>query len=145
MTKYVGEQVEKTGPSAAPTTTSPQILFFLWPLPRSLLELIVAFERPGILSHTFGKSKVIPKNTKIPPERYVQKLCGIEIKAVDAFNKNVKRIIDAPSEATTIYGVALLRPDADDPITTGNSGRIHGAKTVSTPAINAIAKKVILT
>ena len=69
----------------------------------------------------------------------------MEIKAVEAFNKNVKRIIDAPSEATTIYGVALLRPDADDPITTGNRGRMHGASTVSTPAIKAIAKKVIFT
>ena len=64
--------------------------------------------------------------------------------AVDTLSRNVKRIIEAPSEATTIYGVALLRPDAEDPITTGNSGRMHGAKTVSTPAINAIARNVIL-
>jgi hypothetical protein len=98
-----------------------------------------------MLSQIFGRSNVRPKNTKIPPERYIQKLCGIEIKAVDAFSRNVKRIIDAPSEATTIYGVALLRPDADDPITTGNSGSMHGASTVRTPAIKAIARKVIFT
>ena len=63
--------------------------------------------------------------------------------AVDTFSRNVKRIIDTPSEATTIYGVALLRPEADDPITTGSNGRMQGAKTVSTPAKNAIAKNVI--
>jgi hypothetical protein len=79
------------------------------------------------------------------PERYFQKSGGTEMKAVEALSKNVKRIIEMPSEATTIYGVALLRPEADDPITTGKSGRMHGANTVSTPAINAIARKVIIT
>ena len=53
-------------------------------------------------------------------------------------------MIESAKDDTTIYGVALLLPEADDPMTTGNSGRMHGAKTVSTPAINAIARKVIL-
>jgi hypothetical protein len=58
------------------------------------------------------------------------------MKAVEAFRRYVKRIIDIANEPTTIYGVALLLPDAVDPITTGNSGSMHGAKTVSTPATN---------
>lgn len=144
ITKYVGEQVENTGPSAAPTITSPQAFFFLCPLPSSLFERIVSLAKPGTFSQVCGKNKVSPKSKRIPPERNVQNVCGMEIKAVEAFSRNVKRIIDAPSEATTIYGVALLRPDADEPITTGNSGRMHGANTVRTPAINAIAKKVML-
>jgi len=52
-------------------------------------------------------------------------------------------MIEIPNDATTIYGVALLRPDADEPITTGNSGRIHGAKTVKIPAMNEMSKRVI--
>ena len=66
------------------------------------------------------------------------------MKAVEILSRKVKTIIDTAKDATTIYGVALLRPYADDPITTGRSGRIHGASTVRTPAINAIAKKVML-
>ena len=97
-----------------------------------------------MLSQIPGNKSVIPKKAKIPPERYVQNACGIVMNAVETFSTNVKRMIDNPSEATTIYGVALLRPVADEPITTGSKGRIHGAKTVSTPAINAIAKNVIL-
>jgi hypothetical protein len=64
--------------------------------------------------------------------------------AVDILSKKVKTIIESAKDDTTMYGVALLLPDADDPMTTGNSGRMHGAKTVSTPAIKAIARKVIL-
>ncbi len=66
------------------------------------------------------------------------------MKAVEAFRRNVKIIIDTAKDATTIYGVALLRPEAEEPITTGSNGKMHGAKTVRTPAINAIAKKVML-
>ena len=108
------------------------------------MERTVSFDSPGILSQTLGKSNVTPKKTRMVPERYVQNACGTDMKAVEAFRRNVKTIIDTARDATTIYGVALLLPDADDPITTGSKGRIHGAKTVRTPAINAIARKVIL-
>ena len=80
----------------------------------------------------------------MPPDRYVQKACGTVINAVEALSRNVKMIIDTAKDATTIYGVALLLPDADDPMTTGSNGRIHGASTVRTPAINAIARNVML-
>lgn len=74
---------------------------------------------------------------------YVQKTWGISMKRVEALSKYVKRIIETPSDATTIYGVALLLPEADEPITTGNNGRIQGANTVSTPAINEMTRKVM--
>ena len=51
---------------------------------------------------------------------------------------------EAESEATTTYGVALLLPEAETPITTGSSGKIHGASTVSTPAAKDIRRNVIL-
>lgn len=66
------------------------------------------------------------------------------INAVEALRMYVNRIMEIPSDATTMYGVALLLPDADDPITTGKSGRMHGANTVSTPAINEIARNVMM-
>jgi hypothetical protein len=91
-----------------------------------------------------GNRRINPKPTRIPPERYVQKLDGIVIKAVLTLRRNVKIIIDAPKLAITIYGVALLRPVAPAPITTGNNGKMHGAKTVSIPAKNEITKNVIL-
>jgi hypothetical protein len=64
--------------------------------------------------------------------------------AVDILSKKVKTIIEIAKDDTTMYGVALLLPEADDPMTTGRSGKIHGANTVSTPAINAIARNVML-
>lgn len=65
------------------------------------------------------------------------------MKSDDTFNKKVKRMMDTPSEATIMYGVALLRPEADEPTTTGSNGKMHGAKTVSTPAMNEISRNVI--
>ena len=64
--------------------------------------------------------------------------------AVDAFRRYVNAIIESASEATTTYGVSRLLPEADEPITTGNSGKTHGAKTVNTPAKNEIIRNVIL-
>jgi hypothetical protein len=101
-------------------------------------------EIPGILSHNLGKRRIRPKTKTIPPDRYVQTSGGISIKTVEAFNKYVKTITDKESDPTTTYGVNLLRPEADDPITTGSSGKIQGAKTVRTPAIKERAKKAIL-
>ena len=66
------------------------------------------------------------------------------IKAVEALSANVKRIIDTASEPTTTYGVMRLLPDADEPITTGMIGKIHGAKTVRIPAINETIRSIML-
>ena len=63
--------------------------------------------------------------------------------AVDTLSKNVNNMIDKPRDATTMYGVALLLPEAEEPMTTGKSGNMHGASTVSTPAIKAMARNVI--
>jgi hypothetical protein len=68
---------------------------------------------------------------------------GIEIKAVDAFKRYVKSRIESASDPITINGVALLRAPTLLPTTTGNRGKMHGASTVSTPAINEMKSKVI--
>jgi hypothetical protein len=143
MTKYVGEHVEKTGPSAAPTKASPQKLCCLMPFPRSLLESVDSLESPGTFSQSDGKRSVSPKIIRMPPERYVQNSGGIIMKAVDAFSRYVKRIMETANEPTTIYGVHELLPVALEPMTTGKSGKTHGARTVSTPAINETIKNVM--
>ena len=66
------------------------------------------------------------------------------MKAVLTLRRKVNIIIDAPKLAITMYGVALLRPVAPAPITTGSNGKMHGAETVSIPAKNEITKNVIL-
>ena len=80
----------------------------------------------------------------MPPERYVQNCGGTSIKSDETLRRYVKRMIDAASEPTTMYGVARLRPVADEPITTGRSGKMHGARTVRIPAINETARRAIV-
>jgi len=63
--------------------------------------------------------------------------------AVDALRRYVNAIIESASDPTTTYGVEALRPAADEPTTTGRSGRMQGASTVSTPAINEMIRNVI--
>ena len=42
-------------------------------------------------------------------------------------------MIDTASDPITMYGVHLLRALALVPIITGSNGKMHGARTVSTP------------
>jgi hypothetical protein len=142
--KYVGEHVENIGPRDAPIITSPQILFFWYPFPRSWLDCEESFASPGMFSHIAGKRSVIPNSATIPPEMYVHTCCGTMTNALDAFKRYVKRIIDSASEPTTIYGVERRPPCAEVPTTTGKRGSMHGARTVSTPAMNEIISSVIL-
>ena len=80
----------------------------------------------------------------MPPERYDQNCGGTIMSAVDTFRRKVNRIIETPKDATTMYGVHRLLPDAEEPITTGKRGRMHGASTVSTPAINETMRNAML-
>ena len=51
--------------------------------------------------------------------------------------------IENPKAPITMYGVHLLRAPAPLPMMIGKSGRMHGAKTVRTPAKNERMKRVI--
>ena len=98
---------------------------------------------PGIRSQSPGNASVTPKNITMTADRYDHTSGGIVINAVETFNTKVKTMTDAAKEPTTMYGVHQLRPLKDEPMTTGRSGSIHGAKTVRTPAINEITRNVI--
>ena len=64
--------------------------------------------------------------------------------ADEAFKAKVKIIIESASDPTTINGVNRLLLVAEEPSTTGNNGKIHGARTVKTPDINDTIKSAIL-
>src|SRR3989344_3369783 len=98
---------------------------------------------PGIFSHNTGNTNTRPKRIRIPPERNFKKSGGTIISAVENFMRYVKRIIESERDPTTMYGVHLLLPVAEVPITTGSRGKMHGARTVRTPAMNETAKRVI--
>ena len=53
-------------------------------------------------------------------------------------------MIERAREPTTTYGVDLLRPDSEEPITTGRSGKMQGARTVNIPAMNETTSNTIL-
>jgi hypothetical protein len=142
--KYVGLQVENTGPSAAPTTISPHVLCFINPLDMSLFESWFAFARPGIKSQSFGKRKSNPTIRRMPPESQSQNICGTEINAVETLMRNVNIKTETPSERVTIAArLKLLPPASEPPTITGKSGNTHGESTVSTPATNEMRKSVM--
>ncbi len=64
--------------------------------------------------------------------------------AVDAFRINVNAMTESAKEPTTTYGVHRLLPEAEEPITTGNTGKMHGARTVRMPAKNETTRNAIL-
>jgi hypothetical protein len=102
------------------------------------------------LSHRDGNRVITPKNKIIPPEIHFHTYSGIVINNVLAFNNNVNNITDTPRDMMIVNAFFLLKPvsrvseESDPPIITGRSGKIHGASTVSIPAIKEIIKSIIL-
>src|SRR4051812_46226962 len=108
---------------------------------------MLTFELKERLSHKFGKSVIKPKIIIIiPPERYFQKSCGMFMKTVLALRSNVKIITDSPKDRITTNTRRLLSlvSEIDLPKITGKSGKIHGAKIVSTPATKDRTNNVML-
>jgi len=63
-----------------------------------------------------------------------QKLSGIVINAVVALSNNVNITINIHADPIIISGLYRFCEDSDPHIITGNTGKTHGAKTVSIPA-----------
>jgi len=68
------------------------------------------------------------------------------MKRVLAFSSIVKRITDKPRDKITVKAFFLLTPPStrEPPTTIGKSGKIHGAKTVSSPAMKEINRNNML-
>ena len=79
----------------------------------------------------------------IVPEKYAQKLGGIVIKAVLTLRAKVNTRIESDNEPITTYGVIRSRAPAPLLRIIGNSGKMHGASTVSTPARKARKNSVM--
>ena len=70
------------------------------------------------------------------------------IKTVLAFRSNVNTKTDMPSDPIIVKAFLLLKTpsppfESEPPTITGKSGSMHGARTVSTPAINEIISRNI--
>jgi hypothetical protein len=81
---------------------------------------------------------------RIPPEVYFQNELGISIKSVETLSKRVKITIDTASENVTIYGYHHLFSVSDPARITGRTGRTHGARIVSIPAMNEISASEVI-
>ena len=146
ITKYVGLQAEKIGPSDAPMITSPQTLFFWYPFAKTLFDLRFKVFAKENFSQILGKIIVIPKKNIIPPEIHFQKSCGISINKELALRRRVKSITEIPSDATTTNNLLLLGVVSviECPTITGRSGKMHGASIVSTPLTNEMRRSNML-
>jgi hypothetical protein len=102
ITKYVGLQVEKTGPRAAPIRTSPQTLFFCSPVPINLFASVLALLTNGNCSQSVGNTSTTPKPNKIPPDKYAHMDGGIAMNAVEAFRRYVKSNIEVANDPMTM-------------------------------------------
>jgi hypothetical protein len=62
---------------------------------------------------------------------------------VDTFRRSVKTMSDTDSASVTTIARFIDTPppllSSEPPTTTGSNGKIHGARTVKTPAMNAIS------
>jgi hypothetical protein len=101
------------------------------------------------LSQSEGKRKIRPRNITIPPETHFHIDSGILIKRVLTFKSKVKIITDTPRDkmivkAFFLFNVPIPPFESEPPIITGRSGKIHGASTVRTPAINEMKSKSIV-
>lgn len=81
----------------------------------------------------------------MPPEMYFQKSCGTFINKVLNFKSRVNKKTEIPKDSITVIILLLLKVESatDRPTITGKSGKMHGARMVSTPAIKDIIKRVI--
>jgi len=94
------------------------------------------------LSHKAGSSRLTPNSITIPPDITAQITAGTPKSSVVALRRSVNKIIETTKLVIITSGCLsdtffwLFCCNAPPPITTGSNGKIHGAKTVNTPATN---------
>src|SRR3989344_1492930 len=141
-TKYVGLQLENTGPSAAPINTSPQKEFCRYPAPSNLLDSRFNTLTNPSRSHNCGNTITMPNRMRITPEMSCHVLCGMLMKTVLTLRSTVNKITERPSDAVMVYARLRLPPATDPPTITGRSGSTHGASALKTPAMNEMKKRI---
>lgn len=127
---YVGEHVANIGHKDAHKRISPRMVHFcfaFWAKVWLLYNQILC----DTFSRIAGQTRVIPYKTIILPDTYHQKLSGIDINAVDAFNTRVNTTIKILAEPIITNGLYRFWSLNDPHIITGNTGSTQGASTVS--------------
>lgn len=132
--RYVGEQLANTGPSEAPMRISPVIPFLLPAFESAVCDFAPNLSFAETFSHRSGNRVMIPKKSTMEPENICQKLWGISIRSVEAFNRSVKTTIEPARLRVMMIGLRIFLSVSEPPMITGNRGRTHGARMVSTPA-----------
>lgn len=143
MTKYVGEQLENTGPSDAPIrmelwSDSPSVAFW-----SEFWALWLKLNFMAIISHHSGTKRKIPKIRTIPPETVVQKTWGMSMRRDEALSSSEKTTMLSASEPVTISGFHGFLDPAVLPIITGSKGKTQGANIVRAPARNDVPSKTV--
>lgn len=142
MSEYVGEQLEKTGPSARPVSTAAKAP------PFALVASSFSWLRRSnpVISATWvqilGKIVTIPKLITKIPEKYGKNDGGTPMSTVLTLMSRVKTTIEIMSEAAMRYG-RHTPPLSEPPTMMGRSGSTHGARTVNIPERNEIKKSII--
>lgn len=140
----MGEQLEKTGPKAAPTKIGPYQVSFCSASSKILSDLELKPNLSEMLSQISGNKLKKPKIKKTEPDKKDQTYCGTPIKLVETFRVRVKTKIELTKPKTINNGRSLFFPPTEPPIKTGKTGKTQGAKTVKNPAIKEIINSVII-
>lgn len=138
---YVGLQLLKTGPNAAPNRISFFIPDFCCDLDMFLFAIKCRFVASRNRSQSTGKRMLMPNNTMMPPDNVDQTVVGMFKRAVVDRRSRVNSAIESIrlpiiTNGRLIVVVLFFGTGALAPTTTGINGSMHGARTVSTPAKN---------
>ena len=95
-------------------------------------------------AQAYGKTSVKPNSTKMVAETYDQNVGDTVMNAVDPLSISVKIKTETERAAMITNGRLLFWASAiAPPRVTGSKGKMHGANTVSTPAMNEVTSKAI--
>src|SRR3989344_131737 len=144
ITKYVGEQDENTGPSAAPIIISPHTPCFWKPVVSIALDFSEKRNFSEIFSQRLGKIMVKENAIRMIAETVVQNIGGTEMKTLLTLSRKVKSIIETTSDPMMTRGFLLFpTSETEPPIITGSSAKVQGASTVRMPAMNEMISSAI--
>jgi hypothetical protein len=93
--------------------------------------------RADSVSRSIGQTRVAPYSIIMIAEMTLHTCCGIPMSAADTFSNTVKSTIHIAVERTMMIGLYHFCVPSDPPKMTGNTGRAHGANTLSIPANSA--------
>lgn len=140
---YMGLQLEKTGPKAAPVRIG-AILSLLDIVEPSVFDADWFMENlASRCDHSAGNTVMRPRVTRIIPDRSCQIDGSMLTRAVETLNIKVNTKIDTPSDVAMMNGFQFDRSPRMLPVKIkGNIGNKQGAATLRIPA-NSVNSSII--